>query len=145
MAVEAETHPDEASEALRGLRGPETGTLTIELPFLPPRALSPNARGHWSKRYKAGKELGESVWVRAREVAPPEPWERVTIRYKVFWCGKVPDPDNFIASMKPALDGIVRAGVIVDDGPEYVTILPVTNERVAHRPQARVEITVRVA
>jgi len=58
----------------------------------------------------------------------------------------VPDSDNFIASMKPALDGIVRAGVIVDDGPEHVTILPVTNERVAHRPQARVEITVvRVA
>ena len=120
-------------------------TLTILLPFLPPRALSPNARGHWSKRYKAGRQLGESVWVRAREVAPPAPWDRVTVQYKVFWCGKVPDSDNFIASMKPALDGIVRAGVCPDDGPEHVTILPVLYSRVPHRPQARVEITVRVA
>jgi|TARA_Y100000310_G_scaffold213313_1_gene214250 Holliday junction resolvase RusA-like endonuclease len=118
-------------------------TLTIEIPFLPPRALSPNARGgsYWPS-YKAGTDFADSVIARAREVAPSEPWDKVAVQYKVFWCGTAPDPDNFINSMKAALDSLVFVGIMPDDGPEHVTILPVTYERVAHRPQAKVEITV---
>ena len=126
-----------------------TEDVIVDLPFLPPAALSPNGRGHWSKRYRAGKALAEAVYLRlpggplsaqaprtATMVGP------AVVRYHVRWCGKAPDEDNFSTSLKPALDEIVRAGILVDDGPEHVKRIDVTYERVPHRHQAGVRITV---
>ncbi|GAI42808.1 unnamed protein product, partial [marine sediment metagenome] len=37
----------------------------------------------------------------------------------------IKDDDNAIASIKPALDGCVLAGIVADDNPEHLRILPV--------------------
>jgi len=125
--------------------------VVVDLPFLPPAALSPNGRGHWSKRHRAGKALAEAVRIRlpGGPLSAQEPRTAMLgpadVAYHVRWCGKPPDEDNFSTSLKPALDEIVRAGILVDDGPEHVQAINVSYERVAHRHQAGVRITVSPA
>jgi len=129
-----------------------TEDVIVDLPFLPPAALSPNGRGHWSKRYRAGKALAEAVYLRlpggplsAQEPRTATMVGPAVVRYHVRWCGKAPDEDNFSTSLKPALDQIVEAGILADDGPEHVKRIDVTYERVPHRHQAGVRITVSPA
>ena len=45
--------------------------------------------------------------------------------------------------MKHALDGLVAAEIIVDDDPSHVTGIDVTYERVRHRSEVGIIITVR--
>ena len=125
-----------------------TEDVVVDLPFLPPAALSPNSRGHWSKRYRAGKALAEAVSLRlpGGPLSAQEPRTAMVgpavVAYHVRWCGKAPDEDNFSTSLKPALDEIVRAGILVDDGPDHVKRIDVTYERVAKRKDTCVRITV---
>lgn len=37
-------------------------------------------------------------------------------------CGKAPDRDNLYGSMKPILDAMIDAGIILDDSPEHITL-----------------------
>lgn len=46
---------------------------------------------------------------------PSRVWMEVYINYK-----RMIDPDNGFACLKPALDGLVRAGVLVDDSPKII-------------------------
>tara|TARA_Y100000310_G_scaffold332169_1_gene407239 strand:+ start:898 stop:1290 length:393 start_codon:yes stop_codon:yes gene_type:complete len=125
-----------------------TDSVVIDLDFLPPIALSPNGRAHWSKKYRAGKALGEAVYLRlpggplSAQEARTEAIDPAVVSYHVRWCGKAPDEDNFSTSMKPALDEIVAAGILEDDGPGHVKRIEVTYERVKHRAETGVRITV---
>jgi hypothetical protein len=119
-----------------------TEPLTITVP-LPPRELSPNGRVHWAKRYRAGQVLADWVIAGVRQ-APTATIDPAVVAYHVRWCGKAPDEDNFISSMKPGLDALVHENILVDDGPEHVAI-EVTYERVAKRRNAGVTITVTPA
>ena len=116
--------------------------ITIELPFLPPRSLSPNARVHWAVRMKDKREWEESIYIRARELAPPSPFTSCVVRYHLRWCGTPPDRDNLIGSMKAGLDGLVSAGLIEDDSPGIVTDIHVSYERVPHRSDVAMVIEV---
>jgi Holliday junction resolvase RusA-like endonuclease len=121
-----------------------TESMEINLDFLPPRELSPNGRAHWSKRYRAAQVLSDHVIVRARE-ARTATITPAAVVYHVRWCGRAPDEDNFIASMKPGLDALVHADVLVDDSPEHVVSIEVSYERVRRRSEAGVRITVSPA
>lgn len=97
------------------LRKPEMIRLTLPLP---PKALSPNARGHWSKKAKATKAYRTRAEMEARKIPARYRvgWERA-VASAVFY---VPDArrrdiDNLAASLKAAWDGIVAAGVLADD------------------------------
>jgi Holliday junction resolvase RusA-like endonuclease len=118
--------------------------MVINLDFLPPRELSPNGRGHWSKRYRAAQVLSDHVIAGAREARTATITPAV-VYYHVRWCGRAPDEDNFIASMKPGLDALVHADVLVDDSPEHVVSIEVSYERVRRRSEAGVRITVSPA
>ena len=114
--------------------------VIIEVP-LPGPELSPNARVHWSSRWRAAKSLEEWVIVGARQghTATVDP---AVVSYHVRWCGHPPDEDNFVASMKAGLDALVHENVLVDDGPDHVKRIDVSYERVANRKDACVRITV---
>ena len=99
----------------------------IRLP-LPPRELWPNSRPSIWAKAKAVREYRTMCgWIAKAEglkVCGP-----VTIHYLFrFNPRRRRDPDNLIAMMKPALDGIRDAGIIPDDTVEDVTILPPTVE-----------------
>ena len=92
-------------------------TFRLELDHLPDPRLSPNARLHYMLLYKAKREAKEEAFAIAKKVGGPDkPYHRVhiTITY-VSKDKRRRDMDNLLASTKPAIDGIVAAGVIEDD------------------------------
>ena len=104
-------------------------TVTIILP-LPPSILSPNAVhgsfGGRMERYGASKRyrrLAKDA-VKAQVIASG-PWERATVTAS-FWHSqnRRRDDVNHLAMLKNAYDGIVEAGLLVDDDHEHLTTLP---------------------
>jgi len=100
-------------------------TLRIELPGLPPRECSPNWRGHWAAkadtvrlyRHEAGWRavLAKNAYTHANGgwwTAPDHATMHVTF---VVPDNRRRDKTNLAASFKPALDGLVDAGIIKDD------------------------------
>jgi hypothetical protein len=99
--------------------------LRIELPGLPPKECSPNWRGHWAakadevKLYRhdtgwnavfakeAHYRLNQEWWL-----APEHATMHVTF---VVPDNRRRDKTNMAAAFKPALDGLVDAGIIKDD------------------------------
>lgn len=109
-------------------------SITIEVPQLPPADLNPNARlSHWAERHRAAKAFRKAAWAMAYNANPQHEVLFQKARVKVHFVAanyvNIPDPDNAVAMMKPALDGCVDAKIIPDDSAEYVRYgLPFTYE-----------------
>jgi len=107
----------------------ETESLMIVLP-LPGGILSPNttvgsiggrfAKAGAIKKYrKLTKEAVEN------ELIDTIPWTKVTVKATFYFARKRRrDPDNATGSLKAAYDGMVDAGLIVDDDYDHMTRLP---------------------
>lgn len=110
---------------------------------LPPRELSPNARVHWAKKARAVKYYRTLACVVARNQGRRD---RVWDRAEVVTVWYLPDrrrrdPDNLMASLKAAWDGIVDAQIISDD--KQLIIHPPVIAFDSERP--RVEIVMEEA
>lgn len=76
-------------------------------------------RGNYYARARAVKELRRLAWARACEAKIP-PLGRVQLELHYAPQDKRRrDPLNLAATLKPVEDGIVDAGVIPDDTPEF--------------------------
>jgi Holliday junction resolvase RusA-like endonuclease len=122
--------------------------LRLEISKLPDKALSPNARGGFWARYKAGRKLKEMVYLLARSKMNGDfdkPMEKASLKLTyVFPQRRRRDPDNFSAMGKYIADGLVLAGVIEDDSAEHLVILPVELKVDKQRaPLTIVEVTER--
>lgn len=109
---------------------------------LPPRELSPNVRSHWAKKAKAVKSYRLRAWVEARNATNAKrlEWERAEVRTTFYLPDlRRRDPDNLMAAMKAAWDGIVDAHVLTDD--RYLITYPPTLELDRKRPRVVVDIT----
>ncbi len=94
-------------------------SLHLVLP-LPSPNLSPNARcGRRTKARSIAKyrEAGFIIGLGAKNrSAWKGPWASAEMRYRFFYRdSRRRDPDNLLASMKAAIDGIVDAGILSDD------------------------------
>lgn len=77
---------------------------------------------HWAETRRLTAEWREAfAWI-ARQQKRIR-LERVEIEALVVMRGRLADAGNHLPSVKAAIDGLVDAGVLVDDGPEYVTRL----------------------
>lgn len=77
---------------------------------------------HHHERARRVKEWRQAFWALSVEAKIPR-LERVGITAQPFYTrtqGKHPDPSSCAPSCKAALDGLVDACVIPDDGPRYV-------------------------
>ena len=96
--------------------------MDIHLGHLPDRSLSPNARLHHMAIYQAKLSAKEEMYLRVVEHGrPPEPFEKAHIT--ITWVAKDKrrrDIDNLFSSMKGYIDGLVFAGVLVDDNADRV-------------------------
>lgn len=94
----------------------------ITIPSLPPVEFSPNWRGHWRSRSKAGRQAHDDVIALVKEQGwDSTPLSGVTI--SVSWGVKDKrrrDTDNFAARTKPYIDALVKAGVLEDDSRFHV-------------------------
>lgn len=133
----------ERERMLGGARMIETVCLTLPLP---PAILSPNrppgprggrfARASASKRYK---RLAYDAATAER--IDSAPWGRATVQAAFFHkTARRRDDVNHLAMLKPAYDGLVEAGLLVDDDSEHLTTLPATFA--IDRENPRVTLTV---
>ena len=117
--------------------------MIITLP-LPPKQLSPNARCHWAVKAKKVKwyrqTAGYAALTDCPEVVTQDPMETATVQCRFFFKeDRRRDGDNLLASMKAAWDGLVDAGLFVDDS--GLTHLPVVQEKDPKNPRVEIHIT----
>lgn len=119
-------------------------TLTITMP-LPPKELSPNGRSHWrakakavkSYRKRAAEEAMVSVYEQNQDWTPLEdPHIQVTYYHKT---SNFRDPDNILACLKSAIDGLVDGGIMTDDCD--VTYYPVKRLKDSERPRVELKVS----
>ena len=106
------------------------GKMRIEVTQIPPVSSSPNWRGFWPERHKAGKVYHDAVFyccvdARNRGYAQGMSFPFIKARLNltfVFAEPRLRDIDNLLARFKPGLDGIVASGLVMDDDAEHLKI-----------------------
>lgn len=105
-------------------------SITVVLP-LPPGGLSPNSRPHWGKKARAVKQYRTDAGLACRAAMNAQGveggWVAASV-LPVFYHAsrRRRDADNHGAALKAAYDGLVDAGLLVDD--EGLVPLPVRFE-----------------
>lgn len=94
-------------------------SLTIKIP-LPPKDVRPNGQhGHWSRKAKAKKAYRSQCHYLALEALnkrTPERWKKAKVQVTAYFkTARHMDPDNLIASLKSAFDGIADAQIVAND------------------------------
>jgi Holliday junction resolvase RusA-like endonuclease len=113
---------------------------------LPPRVLSPNAVhgtfGGRMKKASATKKYRQEACEATEEcMVDTAPWDYVEVQTVFYYKDKRRrDPDNALASLKAAFDGIVDAGLVKDDDWDSMRRLPPI--RKVDRQCPRVELIV---
>lgn len=92
--------------------------FTITIPGIPPRP----GRAHHMAVYKAKRQWANSIYLLARHHGIPTASERRSVAIAFRRPGRLSDPDNAHAMCKVPLDALVRAGLLVDDSPDWVAL-----------------------
>lgn len=107
--------------------------MRLEIPRVPP---SPNnlLGAHWRHRAKNSELWRTEIAVAVHQAGgkPYRPWPRARVTIHRRSRGQL-DPDNLVASMKPVIDGLRYAGVLLDDSPKHIELV-VTQHRTAKLP-----------
>lgn len=86
----------------------------LKLPWVKP-PLSLNDREHWAPQAQKKKEVRQTTALLARQAGIPK-FE--TARVRLLWLvsdRRRRDRENITSTLKPAIDGLVDAGVVKDD------------------------------
>lgn len=101
-------------------QGLSDSTWVLELPYVKP-PLSANYRQHWRQRHSLEQNVQNAVIVIARQASIPALGRcRVQLHYRPT-SNRRRDTDNVVPTLKPVCDGLVRAGVVPDDTPEFMS------------------------
>lgn len=87
------------------------------------RNQSSRSSGHWTDRAELTKEWRQAFWGLAKEQRIPALTSIGIFVQQVCRNRKRPDPGACYPAVKAAIDGLVDAGVIPDDGPDYVDFI----------------------
>jgi len=93
--------------------------VTIVLP-LPTGLMLPNRKAHWKAKREAFVTAKQLAWATALEAVMRIPgWRPISscvVQYTFYGPDhRLRDPDNYAAACKPYLDGLVAAGLLLDD------------------------------
>lgn len=96
-----------------------SGTYTIVLPWKRP-LLSMNDRMHWAQKARLTRQVRDTTRLLAWGL--PRGLERIeiTLHYRPI-DNRRRDTDNLTPVLKACADGVVDAGVVADDTPQYMT------------------------
>lgn len=89
------------------------------------RVLTPNGRAHWRQKAKCMRKDKEAVYVAVRSLggssrdSPALTHAHVKVTFYVTVAARR-DADNLLSSLKGVLDGLVDAGVLVDDSLDVI-------------------------
>lgn len=106
---------------------PQQWTINVPMVMLDtagkPRPWTLNDRPHWTKARMNAQMIRNDVTWRAKQQHLPA-LEHITVQlHYAPGDNRRRDEDNLVITAKHALDGIVRAGVVGDDSPQFVTHL----------------------
>ena len=96
--------------------------ISITIGALPPAEFSPNSRVHWARKNEARLIAYDEVIALVKEQGwtdPPLDYAQVTVSWGVN-DKRRRDTDNFVGRTTPYIDGLVHAGVLVDDSSRNV-------------------------
>lgn len=87
--------------------------IKIELNALP-KSLNKKLRGHWTKNHRENCHWDTMIYSLVRYKLPPTPLNKAKIKIvRHFWAKM--DFDGLVGSLKPVVDALVTAGVLIDD------------------------------
>lgn len=114
--------------------------LTVILPIVTP---SPNVllRMHWTERRKIKNDY--MTWLamaNANDDKYKAKWKEKRKIQIISYRKRLLDPDNLVGSFKLLIDAVQETGLIFDDSPEYLILLP--SEQEIDRENQRTEITI---
>jgi hypothetical protein len=126
-------------------------TVTVVVPMAPPKELATNRRGsaHWRYRQAAAKLLRTTARAVTLEQHAKAGWEHyvwftrpVDVHEHIVWPKgqRRFDPDGLATLCKPALDGIVDAGLIPNDSAVYIRKV-IAEQSVGDDAQGKIIIT----
>lgn len=119
------------------MRTVSTWTLTYDAK---PWSLNQERTKHWAWRRERVEEWKSAFYWLAKDARVPA-LERIAVIVDVEMPGVVQDPVNCYPAAKAAIDGLVMAGVVMDDSPEYVASITFTAPRHAKKPKLTLTIT----
>ena len=97
--------------------------MRIVLPHLPPSKAYPNKKTHYFTLSSIRREQQEEMIAYVLEQGRPDtPYDRAHIT--ITWRSKDKrnrDVDNLLSAMKGSIDGLIHAGVIVDDSAKHLS------------------------
>lgn len=109
---------------------------SVLLPW-PPKALSPNARGHWSKRSRAAKSYRMQCFLMAKQARLVAPAGRILLALEFIPpTRRRRDDDNLLAAFKAGRDGLADA-LGIDDS-QFVSQVQLS---AGVHPQGAVRVT----
>lgn len=122
------------------MTGAETQRVTLVIP-IPDSHTGGNARGHWATVYRARRDtLVNAYYAVVQEGCLMALWSPVDIVIDWYGWNRV-DRDNALSRVKPAIDGLVEAGLIPDDSPQHIQGITVRHVEI-DRKEPRVELTI---
>ena len=107
------------AKALKNLR-----KLEIIVEHLPYRELSPNSREHWAVKARAVKaQREEAGWLAKVQWKDQKPMTHARINYQFIVTDKRHrDIENTYSACKSFVDGLVDAGVLIDDDSKHLEV-----------------------
>lgn len=99
-----------------------------------PWSLNQERTKHWAWRRERVEEWKGAYYWLAKDARIPA-CERIAVTVEVEMPGVVQDVCNAYPAAKAAIDGLVAAGVIVDDSPKYLTSVTFLAPRHAKKPK----------
>lgn len=120
----------------------------VNLPYDKP-PLTANKKMHWAEEAKRRRKIrGDMAWLMKstrNHIDPLTPGQK--LRVQLIYTPATHrrrDTDNLWPTLKPLCDGLVDAGIVPDDTPEYMVKPEPIIEPVAkrHRNRLRLELTI---
>lgn len=106
-----------------------------------PKSLNVTLRKHWRAQRSEGKCWDDMVALQCCNKLPDQPLQRVKIRIvRHFW--QMMDYDGLVGSMKPVVDALVTAGVMIDDNWGVTGQWDVSQSKRAKKDGPLLEVTV---
>jgi len=101
-------------------------------------------RMHWAKRRLYNEQFLNEIFLaknRLKIFGRPE-HSPVQLQITLYICGQSEmDADNAVAACKPIIDALVKVGILLDDDPETVTGVSVTQIR---KPRREVGVAIEI-
>lgn len=104
--------------------------------------LNLNDRLHWRPKAERVAAWRKAAKIHAHNARLPRQFQRVsiTVSLPVRSPGARRDPHNWVATCKPIIDGIVDAGVLLDDSARFLTLAEPQFHKISETPHVVVTI-----